>query len=224
MWLSEHAAKLPWATLAKLLGLIALLIAANYLAYNIADILSFKIAPDNKETFDRTVTLSAVLYAVLLAIPFVPGAEVGWALIAMLGPPIAFLVYVCTVAGLSLSFFAGRLIPLPGLIRLSDDFKLVRLSALLRQIEPLGSQDRLSFLANKAPNRYLPFLLRHRYLALAVAVNVPGNFLIGGGGGIALFAGISRVYSIPGFLATITLAVAPIPVAVFFFGSDFLMT
>jgi len=223
MWLSEHVAKFPWATLAKLFGLIILLIAANYLAYNIADILSFKIAPDNKETFDTTVTISAVLYAVLLAIPFVPGAEVGWALIAMLGPSIAFLVYVCTVAGLSLSFIAGRLIPLPGLIKLSDDFKLARLSALLRQIEPLSAQERLSFLSNRAPNRYLPFLLRHRYLALAVAVNVPGNFLIGGGGGIALFAGISRVYSVSGFVATIILAVAPVPVAVFFFGSEFLI-
>ncbi len=223
MWLSEHAAKLPWAVFVKLLGLIALLIAANYLAYNIADLLNFKIGPDNKEVVDRTVLVSAVVYSLLLAIPFVPGAEVGWALIAMLGPPVVFLVYICTLAGLSLSFVAGRLIPLPSLIRLSDDIKLRRLSTLLRQIEPLDAQERLAFLANRAPNRYLPFLLRHRYLALAVAVNVPGNFLIGGGGGIALLAGISRVYSIPGFLATIILAVAPIPVAVFFFGSDFLI-
>jgi hypothetical protein len=224
MWLREHITKLPWVTFAKLLCLIALLIAANYLAYSIADILNFKVGPDNKEAVHRTVLVSAVLYTVLLAIPFVPGAEVGWALIAMLGPPVAFLVYICTVAGLSLSFVAGRLIPLPGLIRLSENIKLVRLSALLREIEPLGVEERLAFLANRTPNRYLPFLLRHRYLALAVAVNVPGNFLIGGGGGIALFAGISRVYSIPGFLATIILSVAPIPVAVYFFGSDFLMT
>ena len=35
----------------------------------------------------------------LIAIPFVPGVEVGLALIAMLGPAIALLVYVATVAG-----------------------------------------------------------------------------------------------------------------------------
>jgi hypothetical protein len=65
-------------------------------------------------------------------------------------------------------------------------------------------------------------LLRFRYLALAVAFNIPGNYLVGGGGGIALMAGVSRLYSVPGFLFTIALSVAPVPLAVLFFGTDFL--
>ncbi len=64
--------------------------------------------------------------------------------------------------------------------------------------------------------------MRYRYLALAVALNVPGNYLIGGGGGIALFAGVTRLYSIPGFLLTIIVAVAPVPLAVMMFGIEFL--
>jgi hypothetical protein len=59
-------------------------------------------------------------------------------------------------------------------------------------------------------------------LALAVSLNIPGNFLIGGGGGIGLFAGISRLYSVTGYLITISIAVAPVPVAVLFFGAEFL--
>ena len=60
------------------------------------------------------------------------------------------------------------------------------------------------------------------YLALAVALNIPGNYLIGGGGGIALFAGVSRLFSVPGFVITIMLAVAPVPLAVMIFGIEFL--
>jgi hypothetical protein len=37
--------------------------------------------------------------------------------------------------------------------------------------------------------------LRRRYIAPALALNIPGNALIGGGGGIALFAGVSGLYA-----------------------------
>jgi hypothetical protein len=94
---------------------------------------------------------------------------------------------------------------------------------LLKEIEPLNKKQRLSYLTSKAPKRLLPLLLRYRYLALAAALNIPGNYLIGGGGGIALFAGVSRLYSVPGFLITIALAVAPVPMAVLLFGTEFIV-
>lgn len=222
MSLARWSTVFRWQTVAKFACIFGLLIAANFAVHSIADSLNFQVRPGNEDAVHRTITASAALYSVLLAIPFVPGAEIGLALIAMLGPPIAFLVYVCTLAGLSLSFVVGRLIPLSGLIRLSENIKFHRMSELLKVIEPLDQQERLAFLADKSPNRYLPFLLNHRYLALAVALNVPGNFLIGGGGGIAMLAGVSRLFSIPGFLVTIAVAVAPIPIAVFIFGEQFL--
>lgn len=218
----RFAVNIRWQTLVKCAGLVAVLVAANFAVHAIADTLDFQIRPGNEDAVHRAITVAAALYTVLLAIPFVPGAEIGLALIAALGAPIAFLVYVCTVAGLTLSFLAGRVVPLTGLIRVSEEVGLQRLTGLLKAVEPLGPQQRLTFLAEKAPNRYLPFLLRHRYLALAVALNVPGNFLIGGGGGIAMLAGLSRVFSMPGFLITIALAVAPVPLAVAFFGKEFL--
>lgn len=215
-------AAIRWGAIVKVVFLLALLIAANILARDYMEVLHFPIRPGNEDTVHRTIMVSATLYALLLAVPFVPGAEIGVGLLVMLGPPIALLVYLCTVFGLSLSFVLGRLIPLAVLARLAKDFKLDRTSNLLKSIEPLSKKQRLSYLANKAPKRFLPLLLRYRYLALAFALNIPGNYLIGGGGGIALFAGVSRLYSVPGFLVTIVLSVAPVPIAVLLFGTDFL--
>jgi hypothetical protein len=57
-------------------------------------------------------------------------------------------------------------------------------------------------------------LVRHRYLALAFALNLPGNSLIGGGGGIALSAGMSGLYPMPAYLASVAVAVAPVPLLI----------
>ena len=160
----------------------------------------------------------AALYTLMLAMPFVPGAEIGIALMAMLGPRIALLVYLCTLAGLSLSFFLGRLIPLATLMHLASNLKLARTAQLLDDLQLLDSRERLNLLIGRSPRRLLPLLLRHRYLALATAINTPGNYLIGGGGGIALFAGVSRIFSVSGFLITLVFAVAPVPIAVVLFG------
>jgi hypothetical protein len=62
-------------------------------------------------------------------------------------------------------------------------------------------------------------LARHRYVALAVLINVPGNAVIGGGGGLAFAAGMSGVFSIPAFLITVAIAVLPVPLAIYAFGA-----
>jgi hypothetical protein len=222
VYVSRTAFALRWRAIVKIGLLISLLIAANIVVHEMSDALDFQIRPGNEDAVHRTILVSAALYSILLAIPFVPGAEIGLAMMTVLGPPIVLLVYVCTVAGLSLSFAVGRIVPLSVLIRLTQDLHLHRTSRLLKDIEPCGAQERLEILVNKAPTRLLPVLLRYRYLALGVALNTPGNFLIGGGGGIALFAGISRLYSLPGFLITIAVSVAPVPIAVLVFGASFL--
>ena len=211
-----------WRTIAKLLAVAALLVWLNLIAREAIDALDFEIRPSNEDAVHMTIMASASLYALLLAIPFVPGAEVGIALMVMLGPPIAVLVYLCTLAGLTLSFVIGRLIPVSVLVRLARDCRLEKTGRLLELIEPLNRRQRLDLLVSISPHRFFPFLLRYRYLALALALNVPGNYLIGGGGGLALIAGASRVYSIPGFLLTILLAVAPVPILVLVLGTDIL--
>jgi hypothetical protein len=48
---------------------------------------------------------------------------------------------------------------------------------------------------------------------------VPGNAVIGGGGGIALLAGISGLFTFPRYLAIVSLAVLPVPLTIMLIGS-----
>ena len=50
-----------------------------------------------------------VLYTVLLVMPFVPGVEIGLALLLVFGAAMAWPVYGATVLALSIAFAAGRL-------------------------------------------------------------------------------------------------------------------
>jgi hypothetical protein len=218
MPLSALAARLPWKTLLRIVLIVLLIVAANFVAAWLANLLKFEIRPSNEDLVHRAIMMTAIVYAVVMAIPFVPGVEIGLSLIGMLGPPIVFLVYVSTVAGLSLSFVAGRIISIRRLINLFNAFQLKRASGLVGVLEPMSREERLAFLVSKAPNRLVPVLLRHRYLLLAILFNVPGNFLIGGGGGIAMMAGISGLYSTLGFFATVLIAVSPLPLAILIFG------
>ena len=52
-------------------------------------------------------------------------------------------------------------------------------------------------------------------LAIAILVNLPGNYILGGGGGIAIACGTRRRISWKGFLVTIILAVSPVPLLVY---------
>ncbi|MFC1881978.1 hypothetical protein ACFL2S_10850 [Thermodesulfobacteriota bacterium] len=57
--------------------------------------------------------------------------------------------------------------------------------------------------------------MKYRYLTIAILVNLPGNYILGGGGGISLACGTSRHISWKGFLVTIIVAVSPVPVLVY---------
>ena len=210
-----------WKTALKILAVAALLYAAGHLSKMVAEAIEFELRPSNEDVVNRVITISAFLYAGLLALPFVPGAEIGLALLMAFGPPIAFLVYTCTVAGLCLSFLMGRFVPLKVLKTLADAINLSRLAGLLEQLEPMARKDRIDFLLS-LDDRFAPILLRYRYVGLALLFNLPGNFLIGGGGGIGLIAGMSGIYSVSGFMATVMIAVSPVPILVSAFGTGFL--
>jgi hypothetical protein len=155
---------------------------------------------------------SIVSYILLLAIPFLPGIEVGLMLMAMLGAKGIVLVYLCTLLSLSLSFLFGRVLPPRYLARALGWFHLNRARDLVTSLEPLEAEERLRYLLRSAPSRIVPFLLRHRYLIIGVLFNVPGNALIGGGGGIGLIAGMSRLFPFPKYLLLISLAITPGPI------------
>jgi hypothetical protein len=152
------------------------------------------------------------------AIPFVPGAEIGLGLLVALGAKGALLVYVGMIAALGIAFVAGRFVPPAWIAGALGALGLMRARDLVLTSSDLSYSERTRFLETHAPARWLPFLLRHRYVALGLLLNMPGNVILGGGGGIAFAAGACRLFSPGAFLLTILIAVAPIPLAFLLFG------
>ena len=195
----------------SLLLLITVVALGNLLTQWIIDGFDFEITPVNEANVHRLIMTSMIAYAILMAIPFVPAAEIGLAVMMILGPKIVPLVYLCTLISLMLGFLVGRFIPDKALVTLLKDLRLHRASRLLGELESLDARQRLSLILTRSPRRLLPFLIRYRYIALLLAINLPGNIVIGGGGGIAMMAGMSRLFSTPYYFLTIAIAVAPIP-------------
>jgi hypothetical protein len=159
-------------------------------------------------------------YAVLIAIPFVPGVELGISLMVIEGWQIAPFVYLATVIGLTLAYCAGQKMPYATLRRILTDMRLNRAAELMARLEPLSGAERLALLRRRLPARLAPFAVKQRYVLLALLINLPGNMVIGGGGGIALIAGLSRLFGFWPMMLTFALAVAPVPVLVYVFGFE----
>ena len=190
---------------------LGILLFLNYGVARLSDLLAYQLWPRDVNFAVFIVFGSAILYVVLMTLPFMPGIEVGLMLMAMLGVGGIVLVYLCTVLALSLSFLAGRLLPPRYVARALGWLRLERARKLVTELEPLGAEERFRFLARSTPSRVVPFLLRHRYLVLAVLFNLPGNVIIGDGGGIALIAGMSRLFPFPKFVLLVCVAITPVP-------------
>lgn len=198
-----------------LLALYAALIAGGILAGRwVGDLMAFDLRPSNEPQIHALLMATTAVYIVTAAIPFVPGAEIGLVLLLALGPTTALLVYVSMVFALTLAFAVGRLVPARAIAATFDFFHLQRARDLVIDCSPLDMEGRLALMMERAPRRIVPFLLRHRYIALAVVLNIPGNTLIGGGGGIAMAAGMCGIYRFGAFLLTVLVAVAPLPLLV----------
>jgi hypothetical protein len=211
----ESAGKSKGGT-ARVAGKVALflliLVILNYGMGWIAQRIAFQLWPRHTGMVLTLLTASVFAYVLLLAIPFLPGVEIGLMVMVLLGRPGIVLVYLATVLALTLSFLLGRLLSPRVIVRALDWFHLDRARDLVAVLMPLDPEERLRFLLQSAPSRIVPFLLRHRYLVIAVLFNLPGNALIGGGGGIGLVAGMSRLFSYPKYLFAVCLAITPVPI------------
>lgn len=198
--------------------LIAVLVLATWGAHMVREALNLQIRPDNEQQVHRMIMLGSAAYIGLLALPFVPGAEIGLAMLAAFGAAIAPLIYICTVASMILAYTAGRFLPIDVLRRVLSAMRLHSAADLVARAAPLSGEDRVAMLLEGQSARALRLAVRYRYIALAVAVNTPGNSIIGGGGGIMLMAGLSGIFSPLATVATIALAVSPVPLAMLFLG------
>ncbi len=203
---------------ARLVVLIAAIYGAMQLAEMVKHALSFDIMPHTEAMMHRMLMLGLLGYILLTALPFVPGAEIGMTLLTVFGASVAPLVYAATVLSLMLAYGAGRLVPLQRSARTARKLRLRRVADLLDRLEQTAPEDRPDFLVSAARKPALQRLARYRYVALLVLINMPGNVVIGGGGGLAFAAGLSGVFTPLRFLATVMLAVLPVPLAIFLLG------
>jgi hypothetical protein len=202
----------------RLLVILAVALLFSVVGTWTASQFSLQIFPHRGPLFDAMLLLTVLAYILLMAIPFMPGIELGLGLILLLGAKGAVLAYVCTLIALSISFFVGRVVPPRLVCRFFHWLHLNSARSLIAELEPLGYQGRLALLYERAPSRFTPFLLEHRYLAIAIAVNIPGNALIGGGGGIGLIAGMSMIVKFRAYIAVLAMAIAPLPLTLALYG------
>lgn len=158
---------------------------------------------------------SAAMLALLLGVPFIPSVEMGLLMMAVFGHQGAIAAWLATITGLSLSYAAGRYMPAGAVSRWLTRQGL----AIPVDGEPAPGPVLVALIGKgrlgRAGGRLGAYLLRHRYLLFAVLINLPGNSVLGGGGGIALVSGFTRLYRWPWFVLTTALASLPIPLLVF---------
>jgi hypothetical protein len=146
------------------------------------------------------LTIVCLIYSLILMMPFMPGIEIGIMIMLLFGQAGVVGAWLATVVGLSLAFLLGayfkRSAPLQKLLGGLDQLKQPT-------VEPSWRQEWLSYGAS--------LMASHPYLSVALLINIPGNMLIGGGGGIALCAGALSTMQVHRFALTVALASSLIP-------------
>ena len=194
---------------------LAAILILNIAGTWIGQQVNFQLFPRHDLMLQAVLFIALLTYVLLMATPFMPGIELGLAVMLVLGSKSALLIYFCTLIALSLSYAAGRFFPIHIVRRFLKWLYLDKTSELVSQLEPLNQQDRLAFLSRKTPTKIAPFLLKHRFASIAVVLNLPGNALIGGGGGIGLVVGMSRIISFHKYFLVIAIAVSPVPLSIY---------
>lgn len=208
--------KTGWLKIGTLLLVYVVLFSLGYWGGGwLTQMLAMYFGNDTHSNLFPVLIIGLAIYAVLLAIPFVPGMEMSLALFALFGPKIAIALYLATILALSLSFLAGRMMPLSLIASIFGTLGFDRAKNLISKIQPLTAHQKLDFLIDHAPKRIAPTLLKHHYIAIIIALNIPGNAIIGGGGGIGLLAGIVKFYTFPKYIAAVSLATLPVPLFIY---------
>jgi len=205
-----------WATRRAIAFYGVLLLGGWFLGGYLKDLTVPEMRPMNEPMIHRIVMTAFVAFVVLAAIPFVPGAEIGFALLLLFGGQVAPLVYFGMVGALVLSFGCARLVPAPSIARGLGWLGLTKAAAFITALESAAPHERMDKLSMIFPPALGRRLHRYRHLLLVVALNTPGNSLLGGGGGLAFIAGASRLYGFGPYLAVVACAVAPVPLIFLF--------
>lgn len=166
------------------------------------------------------VAAALLAYALLICVPFLPSLHMSMTFIALRGPDEAWMIFAATLLGFFLPYLYGRFVRASLLAVAFHDLGMHRAARVVEHAAPLSPAERLASIQERAPVRWRGFLTRWRYLSLAVALNVPGNVLIGGAGGILMMAGLSRLFSPLPLLLTLIVVLLPFPILVTVFNID----
>jgi hypothetical protein len=203
------------AVLATLIW-VGLIVLGHYLSHLDAGSIRQTLAELREAMGMGALLTSALMLALLLGLPFVPSVEMGLMMMLVFGRYGAVAAWLATIAGISLAYAAGRYMPADRM------HHWLRSHGINPDSENAGREPAISALVDKAwagrgrAGRIAAFLASHRYLLFALLINMPGNSVVGGGGGIALICGFTRLYRWPWFILTVALASLPIPLLVFF--------
>ena len=224
VWMGSEDITLPplWLGTVRLAARLAVIAVAAYGIHLIMDWATTQAA-ENDSLMIGVLTVLLLAYALLIAVPFMPGIEIGVSLLILKGAAIAPLVYGATMLGLLLAFAAGRMLPHTWLHNVLADLRLKRACLLVDRLAPMTREERLAHLTDRAPAWLKPIIGPWRYLVLAALINIPGNAVIGGGGGIAFTAGFSRLFRPSWTALTIAVAVLPVPLTVWLTGTTRLL-
>lgn len=167
-----------------------------------------------------TLAILAVVYTIVAAIPGVPAIEIGILIMAVFGEAGIIVVWATTIVAFNITFYFGRRIPRAKLERWLKPKNIPP-----EQLPAYEAGEVDTFTMVLARNRLGRAILKwtgppggwRRYVLIGILINTPGNFVIGGGGGIALFCGTSDDIKWKPYFLTIVLAAIPIPL-LFFFG------
>ncbi len=160
------------------------------------------------------LVISGVAYLLLLALPFVPGVELGLLIMVFFGRDGIIAAYLATIGGLCLAYAAARFLP----NKMTSRW-VTRLGLSDAAEDPGAAINGMvanAKVTGRLAGKFGSFLLDHRYLTLATCLNLPGNSVLGGGGGIAFLCGLSGQFHWRRFILTVVLATAPIPLLVLF--------
>lgn len=200
-----------WSARKAVCFYLVLLAGGWLLGDAVRDVALPELRPMNEPMIHRIVTIALIAFVVAAAIPFVPGAEIGFALLILFGEQAAPVVYVGMVVALMLSHTLARAIPINYVIVAMRWLGLNRISMFMDNFKSVASSNKIEEIIQRTPSKFGRIVINNRYFALAILLNTPDNTIIGGGGGLAFIAGLSGVYNYWLFLITVLCAVLPIP-------------
>lgn len=202
----------PSRCIALAIATIGILVFAGHELANYIET-SFNIRQLAQDTMPdhASITIVLLIYIIALAIPFVPGVEIGLLLLAIFGTKFAGIIYLATFAGLVLSFSVGRLAPGAALQKLLLSLGLSNAARILTEANDRTDDTSRRNLVERTNSPLLRRLFQYRICTLILLINTPGNTVLGGGGGIAMVAGSSGLFTFGAFAFGASIAIAPIP-------------